>query len=540
LLLRSAELIPLRRAVNDEVSQPSQLVELSTVPFPALLFTLLSKRFTGVATLYQIEPFEGERLVWFRGGMPVLTDWQQEGSRLGELAIAQGLVAAAAIDDALAHAQDRLLGEILVERAVLDRPRVLGLLRTQCSRRLVDLFALTEGVVALAACEVDRELQQVNVLDLIHRGVSSRYDVGRVRAELGEAWGASLRATPAFEKYVEHFNFRAEDGSLLGYLGSGGSAELAALGKLPEMSLPRAAQLVCVLWFCRMLEAALPPPASPPALGYAGDPEAFELALAAIEQQLASAADPSLVLEVHNDADSKAIEDAFLRLAARFDPRALPPEVDDQLLARVGAVAEALGTLREAARSRRHALAEFAGLRMVREGKLVRGLALLDEAAALGPVGPHVDVALAWCRLHTTPRGEGDLRRADGTLERLITANPEIPEAHYYRGFTLSGLGKSNDAIGAFRRALALDPQLLDAERQMRALQRGERAVANLAAQRRRLPEGFPQLMPVATGPEHPLMTRSWRRLYWLAGVVVFLMVVANVLLRMDVDFFDF
>lgn len=173
---------------------------------------------------------------------------------------------------------------------------------------------------------------------------------------------------------------------------------------------------------------------------------------------------------------------------------------------------------------------------MVREGKLVRGLALLDEASALGEVGANVDIARAWCRLHTTPRGEGDLRRADGTLERLITANPEIAEGHYYRGFVLSGLGRSNEAIAAFRRALELDARLVDAERQLRALRRGERAVAQIAAARRKLPDGFPPLMPVATGPEHPLMTRSWRKLYWLAGVALFVMVVVNVVLRLDVE----
>ncbi|MBC8071768.1 MAG: hypothetical protein IAG13_25810, partial [Deltaproteobacteria bacterium] len=328
--------------MNDDVSQPAQLVELSTVPFPGLLFTLLSKRFTGVATLYQTEPCEGERMVWFRGGMPVLTDWEQEESRLGELVVAQGLLAGAVVDTALAAAEGRLFGEVLVEQGLLDRNAVLTLLRTQCTRRLIDLFGVTDGTVALAACEVDRELLQVNVLDLIHRGISARYDIGRVRAELGEAWGASMRATPAYEKYVEHFNFRSDDGSLLGFLGSGGSADIAALGRLPDMNPQRAAQLVGVLWFCRMLEGSAPLAAPAPVVDYAADPESFEQALAALEQQLAASVEPAVVLELDNDADTKSIEAAFVRLATRFDPRALPPDVDDELHTRVTAVAAAL------------------------------------------------------------------------------------------------------------------------------------------------------------------------------------------------------
>lgn len=522
----------------NETSQPAQLVELSAVPIPALLFTLLSKRFTGVATLQQPAPFDGERMVWFRGGMPVMTDWQQEGSRLGELAVAQGLLASSTIDETLPLLTGRRLGEVLVERGVLDPQRVLALLRAQCTRRMIDMFALTEGMVAVAACEVETDVLQVNVLDLIQRGVSSRYDVARIRRELGDVWGSTLRASMAFAKYVEHFNFRSEDGAVLGYLGTGGTADVTALGKLPEATPQRAAQLVCILWFCRMLESTVPPPTAG-AADFATDPQAFETALAALEAQLEGAAEPSLVLALPSDADTKAIEDSFTRLARRFDPRALPPDVADDLLARVAAVSESLGTVRDAARRRRHALAEISGLRMVREGKLVRGLALLDEAAALGEVGPQVDIARAWCRLHTTPRGEGDLRRADGTLERILAAHPDLAEGYYYRGFVLSGLGKQNEAIAAFRKALELDGRLVDAERQLRALQRGERAVAEMAGAKRKA-AAADQFVPL-DGPDerkrHPLMKRSWRRLYWMAGIVLFVLIVANIVLRLDMDF---
>lgn len=529
-----------------EESQPSQLVELSTIPAPALFFTLLSKRFTGVATLMQPEPFEGERMIWFRGGMPVLTDWQQEGTRLGELAVAQGLVGAAAIEEALAGSvpsgepdvDERRLGDVLVEKGLLEQKKMLTLLRAQTTRRLIDLFGMSEGLVAVAACDVDNNLLQLNVLDLIQRGVSSRWDASRIRRELGETWGASMRATNAFERYVESFNFRNEDGAILAYLASGGAATIDALGKLPEATPQRAAQIVCALWFCRMLEGTAPTPVATPG-DYAADPEAFVTALEAVENAIGGSTEPSVLLELPNDADTKAIEHACAKLAARFDPNALPHHVDDELRARVTAVSEGLVTIRDAALRRRHALAEFAGLRMVREGKLVRGLALLDEAAALGEVGPQVDIARAWCRLHTTARGDADLKRTDGTLERILAAHPDLAEGYYYRGFVLSSLGKSNEAISAFRKALELDSRLVDAERQLRALQRGERAVAEIGAAKKSkpAPDAFVPLESKEERKRHPLLKRKWRQIYWLAAIALLLMIVANVVLRLDYDF---
>jgi tetratricopeptide (TPR) repeat protein len=524
--------------VNEEVSQPSQLVELATVPVPQLFFTLLSKRFTGVATLMQPEPDIGERMIWFRGGMPVLTDWRQDGSRLGELAVAQGLVGAAAVKEALTSAQERRLGEVLVERGLLEHKKVLSLLRAQCTRRLIDVFGMGDGLIAVAACEVETDLLQINVLDLIQRGISSRWDVGRVRRELKDNWSASMRATSAYERYVESFNFRPEDGAMLAFLGSGGSADIAALSKMPDATPQRAAQVVCTLWFCRMLESTAPPP-TVAVSDYVGDPNTFLVALASIEASLASSNDPAVLLELSNDADTKAIDRAYEKLSSRFDPAALPADADRDLRERVAAVAEGLVAIRDAARSRRHTLAEMAGLRMVREGKLVRALALLDEAAGLGEVGPQVEIARAWCRLHTTARAEADLKRADTTLAAIVAQHPDLAEGFYYRGFVLSGLGKPNEAIAAFRKALELDERLVDAERQLRALQRGERAVAQIGGAKKK-PEPKETFLPLeglAERKRHRLLRKNWRALYWAAAVALFVMIVANIVLRLDYDF---
>lgn len=510
--------------------------ELAELPLAALLFRLLSTRFTGVVTVPQ--PPDGvDRSIHFRGGMPVLTDWQQDGSRLGELAVAQGMVSAAALDRAVGSAMEskRRIGDALREVADIDLARVLQLLRAQTMRRMIDVFALTDGLVTMTPSDgVDDELLQVNVLELIHRGVTARYDVGRIKREMGTAAGAPLRATPALARYVEQFRFRPDDASLLGYLGTGALATAGELAKMPDIAPQRASQIVYILWTCRMIEPIVAAPTVSVEDSLA-DPERFLAALEELEQRIQQGTEPAAILELDRDADTDAIDEAWQGLARRFDPERLPPGIDEIVRLRVQTISEALGSVREAARRRRHALAEIAGLRMVRDGKFPRGLALLAEAKALGPVGPDVDAAMCWATLQTGPRTEHELREADTVLAGMIAAHPDLVETHYYQACVASSLGRTNDAIAAFQRVLDMEPDHLDAQRQIRALRRGERPEAPKRAEPPKKLDFTP--LRIDAPPRHPLLTKQLRTLYWLAGFVLAALVAANIVLRLDVDF---
>jgi hypothetical protein len=522
-----------------EVPNPASIrsVELAELPVASLFFRLLSTRFTGVVTVPQGPPDEGERAIHFRGGMPVLTDWVQDGSRLGELAVAQGMVSAASLDRAVDTAVEsgRRIGEALREIVDLDVGRVLQLIRAQTMRRLIDVFGLTEGVASLVPSDgVDDELMQVNVLELVHRGVTARYDAGRIKREMGDAFTSPLRATPALARYVEQFRFRPSDASLLGYLGTGAAATASELAKMPDIAPLRASQIVHVLWTCRMVEPVVTSPA-PSAEDSLADPARYLAALEELEQRIHQGTEPAAILELDRDADSDAIDDAWRVLARRFDPEGLPPDADEALRQRVEAMSEALASVREAARRRRHALAEIAGLRMVRDAKFARGLALLTEAKALGPVGTDVDAALCWATLQTGARTEADLRAADATFARMQEGHAELAEVHYYRACVAGSLGRTSEAIGGFQRVLDLEPDHLDAQRQIRALRRGERPEPPKRAEPPKRPEFTP--LVVNEPPRHPLLTRQMRTLYWLAGIVLAALIAANIVLRLDVDF---
>jgi len=533
VLASAAELVSCRSlpAVND-VEQLQTTVELANVPPPSLFFGLLSQRFSGRLELDQTAT-GARRCVRFRGGMPMWTDWEQDGSRLGELAVAQAQVGRAAIDAALTKLDGRRpLGQILVEDGALTPDKLAALLRAQCSRRLLDLFALERGTITLVAEADDHPgMLPVNVLELIHRGVTSRYDATRLRRDLGAAWGGRFRANAALERYVEQFRFRPEDGSLLGYLASGAEASIAELAAMPDASEARAAQIVAVLWHCQMLE--------PTSEIVVDDLERFLADLESMETRLRANQDPTAIIGVDGDATASAIDSAWLQLAARFDPRALGDDVDDDLRSRVQDVSSALDDVRAAARRRRLALTEIAGLRLMGEGKFARSLALLEEAVSLGATGPEIECAVLWGQLQTQGRAEPELRRALAALDRTLAVHPDVAAGHYYRGCVLGWLGKSNEAAGAFRRALELDPRLVDAQRQLRAVSRGERVTDVAAAPRRRPDDAPPPMGPHRphAPPRHELLTPGYKRLYWITGILLAALVAANFILRLDADF---
>jgi len=511
----------------NEIDQSQTTVDLARIPPPSLLFGLLSRRFTGKLEIDQHAPNAGTRQVRFRSGMPTWTDWVQDGSRLGELAIAQGMASRAAIDVAAKGNRDKRIGERLVETGVLTQEKLASLLRAQCMRRLLDLFAFEQGQVLLVAGGTDDDtLLPVGVLELIHRGITARYDNTRVRRELGAAWNGRFRATPALARYVDQFKFRAEDGSVIGYLASGAEAAVAELCEMPDASAPRVAQLLGVLWHCQMIEGSA---------SRGSDHARFGDELAALEARIAAGADPIAIIGVDSDADASAIDTAWIELAARFDPRALGDE-DDALRTRVTEVATTLREVRDSARRRRLAIAEMTGLRLVADGKHSRGLALLEEAITLGANGPDIDCAVVWARLHTLSRGEPELQQADIALGRTIAVHPDVAAGHYYRGCVQVWLGKNRDAKVSLERALELDARLVDAERQLRALARGDRP-AEPGKPRRKSDSPAPMSVRQQRAPLHLLLSPGYVRLYWFAGVLLALMVVANIVLRLDADF---
>jgi tetratricopeptide (TPR) repeat protein len=538
-------------------------VSLEQVSVPRLLFALLHQRVSGTLVVEQPAPYAGLRSVWLRGGMPVLTDWVAPGEVLGQVLVAQGLVEPGPLQQAL-EAMGReggLLGAHLVAMGAIDRPRLLDGLRQQCTRKLLQLFALGRGEAVVTVGEVpglEPDLLPVNVLGLVLAGVGVTYDEVRVAAEMRAAPHAPLRATAALARYRSHFHFRPADEPVLAALEAGSS--LAALTALPGVGPRRAAQLVYTLWACQMLRTgaaadaaapappaaarpaappaaptAAPPPtaaAMPPAPAAASVPEprthavtlaepeaaapgdAFMAELEALEAKVAGGAHAFALFGLELSAGKRELRAAWGELSRKFHPDALASQGRGHLRERVSKVFAALSeaqqvlgdaaqrdTLRAAiekgehesrkdgqdATARAHAVFQSELLakeadKLLRANRFDRALDRYREAARYDAEEPDLKAAIAWCEYQLSPKSPADAARIQAALAQVIEQAPRIARAHYFLGFVLADQGRARAAVQSFRTASQLDPRLIDAERQARAIELRARSSAHAAA----------------------------------------------------------
>lgn len=243
----------------------SQVVDLSQVSMPRLLFSLLHQRVTGTVTLDQPGPHAGRRTIWLRGGMAVFTDWAEPVEVLGQVLIGARMISEQDLLEALEMMarQGGLLGQTLMVLGRIDEQKLADGLSRQCARKVARLAGINQGQAAVTVTEhpYGQGLRPVNMLEVIHSAVNMHWDEARVAAEMGNATQAHLQATSSFSKYVAHFRFRPADKSALQALVRG-----TQLSMMPQDVTPRrGAQLVYLLWACRMLQVGVAPTAPAPA-----------------------------------------------------------------------------------------------------------------------------------------------------------------------------------------------------------------------------------------------------------------------------------
>lgn len=528
----------------------SKQVRIEQVPLARLAFALLHQRFTGTLQLDQPEP-AGSRTVWLSGGMPVFTDWVSPVHPLGEVLVAEGVIRAEDLANALRvmSQEGGLLGPVLLRLGVLDEARLHQGLAHQCARKLVETFAVREGELLVTAGTFEGpELVKVNALELISAGVLAHYDAARVETEMGAALHGPMASTSALARYLPHFKLTREDDPLLAALAT--STTFDELMRLPGVTRKRAAQVVFILWVCQMLRvgaAAMvveprrptptPPAAEPARRGTNTTPAAatpartramtpptplaapapepaphhepeparqsnteFVAELEATERRIAEHAHAFALLGIELDAGKREVRRAFAELSRKFHPDAMESRGLGYLRQRVGQVFAALseaqmllsdGEKREALRNAIEkgisldsttdatalARAAFESEVLAREGdKLLRGnrfdraLEHFQSALELTPDEPDVQAAAAWCRYNLSQRQRSDAMTAEKLLAKISADAPMVARAHYFRGMVLKDLGAIDPAIDALTRAIEIDPRLIDAERQARAL----------------------------------------------------------------------
>lgn len=423
-------------------------------------------------------------------------------------------------------------GHYLVRKRLVTGGQLRKALRTQCARKLVHLFALRTGTVRAregeatggAEGEAASQPAQVNALELIHAGVTAHYDLPRVAGEMGLLLDGPLRLRTSLERYRAQFHFSAGDEAIVDALRPGGLfiTDVARISGQPEV---RVAQVVYTLWACQMLKsttgahaieqvtgpvATLPEStgSGTPALSRRGDgsgPQAPDLVgeLERLEAAIAGGANAFDLLGVPVDADRPQIRAAWHVLSRRFHPDGLHHvglgHLRDRSQAVFAALSEAYQRLNDPAqREQIAALLRAAsapasvrpsgaapsaqavlesevlvreGDKLLRAGSFDRALERYRKAAVRGPEDLELRAAIVWCeyQLAADRAVVRDATRA--ALFDVLARQPRCMRAHYNLGLLALSLTDDEQALTHFTQVLEIEPEMIDAKRQVHAIQ---------------------------------------------------------------------
>lgn len=422
-------------------------------------------------------------------------------------------------------------GHYLVRRRLLATAQLRKALRLQCARKLVHCFAVRDGEIRVSPGETgpidDNTLgAQVNALELIFAGVSAHYDLRRVAVEMGRLFEVPLRLRSSLDRYRAHFHFSAADDALLAAFTP--STTIGEAAAQTGQSRTRAAQIAYTLWACQMLKAAEPAPrdastgaqavatasSAEPAAGPARkvsigagatDPvrvAEFSAELERIEAAVLAGAHAFELMGVPLSAERPQVRAAWHALSRRFHPDALAHHELGHLRERSAAVFASLNeayqilsdtaqreelanllraggrppTGPQAPAPTTQAILESEMLvreadRLLRAGNFERAQDRYAKAAALCPGEPELQAALAWCDYQRSPDKPALRAATHQALRAALTRQPRCARAHYYLGLLHLHAGEDDAALAAFASALEVEPEMLDARRQVHAIE---------------------------------------------------------------------
>lgn len=528
----------------------AEVVDLRAIGLPRLVFALLRQRFSGLVVLQQPAPHAGERTVWFQGGMPIFTDWVSEPDALGQVLVETGQLTAeerdrAALalnppyDPAAAPVARERFGHFLVRRRLLTTAQLRKALRVQCARKLVHCFALRSGearVTGSESTEVDEHTAgaQVNALELIFAGVSAHYEIGRIAIEMARLFEAPLRIRSSLERYRTHFHFTPADEAVVA--GFQPKATIVEVAARTGQTRVRVAQIAYTLWACQMLTAAetlareattgaqaITPPPAPvrkasigAGTGEPGRIAEFAAELERLEAAVRAGAHAFELMGVPVSAGRAEVRAAWHGLSRRFHPDALAHQELGHLRERSAAVFASLNEAYQILSDTRQR-EELASLlraggrpsgppapapttqailesemlareadKLLRAGNFERALERYRKAAALSPDEVELQAAIAWCEYQRS----GDKAPLRGptevTLRGVLARRPRCARAHYYLGLLYVHANDDEAALASFTSALDIEPEMLDAKRQIHAIELRNSAPSSSSASSQR------------------------------------------------------
>ena len=525
-MLRSAP----RESPRMSQQAPTAKGSLAATPFAHLLIYALDHRLTG--TIVFEEPSHAKHAIYLLDGAPAQARMAAVVAPLGELVRERGRLDAEHLELALAQAREagRRLGEVLVERHVLDDAALEATLREQIVRRL-EAFVALPPETAYGFYEKTNFLERAggpsghphavgSIWRVIRRGVDPRrlrelldrlgdaplrfhaeaplgrfdfdrgeravIDVLRAKPQpLAELVGRGLADTSIVELLVYTFSAlrHFDTGSGARPVGSErASGSMRAMPAVrPEIPAPAPAHVPVA-----QRSSPTPSPVTP-ATANPADPFRRDLA----ERLTSTKQSYYQVLGVPDDAPTDAIASAFFQLAKRFHPDRLGAgfeDVREQATRLFARMTEAHQVLSDPTRRKEYdelvkhgegaAEEQEEVLRIVRAATsfqkaqvlLKRNNLSAAEAEARQALADDPDQAdhVALVAWIEASKPNADLEAVLRVLSDCVKKEEVNLRVRWYRGQILKRLGHERRAIEDFRYVAERDPRHVDAQRELR------------------------------------------------------------------------
>ena len=198
------------------------------------------------------------------------------------------------------------------------------------------------------------------------------------------------------------------------------------------------------------------------------------------------------VLGLPDTADTSSVKAAYFKLAKQFHPDTVPPEAPPELGRTKAEIFAAIGEANrmladEASRARyKQALAEGGpadvdvqavlqaeetfnkGTSLVRARRFPEAVKTFDDAIAANPREGEFYAWRGYARFFTLPDKKVAMVEAMRDLNQSLKLNERCAPAHYFIGQIHKLTGDAATALKHFKRCVTLDPQHVDAQREIR------------------------------------------------------------------------
>jgi tetratricopeptide (TPR) repeat protein len=489
---------------------------IAEIPYPVLLTALARNRSTAVLHLSR-KPVEKQ--IVFQDGVAVDCRSNLVHETLGRFLVSAGLIDDQALQSALPESLKREipLGEILMEREILDAVELYRQLRQNLARKLLDPFTWSEGEFELRdVTERSESSLEVRTPQLVLTGIlkltPSKSIMSGIRPLLGEP--LVVNPAPPFDEPDLVIGGVAKRVLAAARTTPQPLDQLALTSGVPSDTLGRVVYALVLLGSLApqsgMAGAAVGKVRSPiqatevlihpPAMDAMNVSELEGLKRRVLEAYLSFRRKDSIdLLELSEEADLKAIEHAYLRYARRFSPWVLEAQAPGDLSEKARALflagaeayaelvhTESRGILLERRRNSRRdranrptqpmiatdlldpALQYRKGLELLQSENFRRALEFLQFAADVDPQNALYRAEAAFCRYRLSPTQYAEASRNE--IREAVRIDGECGLAHYYLGILERDNGQWDEAEDQLRlasRLLAPDRRPIEALKEL-------------------------------------------------------------------------